>query len=66
MAKGRPAKCPHCGSYATRAKGYRKTVTMGLRRRRICKDCKRMFTVGDMAGKANPVKSGKKRMRKKK
>jgi len=45
MAKGRPAKCPYCGSTKTRPKGYRKTVTMGLRTIRLCKKCGRRFTL---------------------
>ncbi len=46
MARGRPHKCPYpdCGSTRTTSKGVRKTKTMGLRKLRYCKDCKRKFT----------------------
>jgi transcriptional regulator NrdR family protein len=46
MARGRPFKCPYagCGSSDTVSKGFRKTKTMGIRRLRYCKDCKRKFT----------------------
>jgi transcriptional regulator NrdR family protein len=46
MARGRPFKCPYtgCGSSETVSKGVRKTKTMGIRRLRYCKDCKRKFT----------------------
>jgi transposase-like protein len=46
MTRGRPFKCPYtgCGSSNTVSKGVRKTKTMGDRRLRYCKDCKRKFT----------------------
>lgn len=46
MSRGRPFKCPYagCGSSNTVSKGVRKTKTMGDRRLRYCKDCKRKFT----------------------
>ena len=43
MARGRPAKCPYCGG-ASINKGFRKTKTMGQRRIKLCKDCRRKFT----------------------
>jgi len=46
VARGRPFKCPYpgCGSSNTISKGVRKTKTMGVRRLRYCKDCRRKFT----------------------
>jgi transposase-like protein len=44
MPRGRPTKCPYCGSKDTKPKGYRQTVTMGKRRIYACKGCKRRFT----------------------
>ena len=45
MWKGRPFKCPYCGtSGSTIGKGVRKTKTLGIRRIRRCKDCGRKFT----------------------
>ena len=44
MPAGRPHKCPYCGSTTTASKGARKTKTMGIRRIRRCKDCRRKFT----------------------
>jgi transcriptional regulator NrdR family protein len=41
---GRPFKCPYCGSSDTTGKGVRKTKTMGVRRIRRCKACRRKFT----------------------
>jgi len=41
---GRPHKCPYCEATATVSKGVRKTKTMGHRRIRLCKACKRKFT----------------------
>ncbi len=49
MPRGRPAKCPYCGSHATRPKGYRKTQSLGLRKLRLCTDCKRRFTLSKPA-----------------
>lgn len=40
---GRPFKCP-CGSTDTTSKGFRKTKTLGVRRIRRCRGCKRKFT----------------------
>jgi transcriptional regulator NrdR family protein len=45
MPRGRPVKCPYCGSTKSVSKGFRKTTTMGLRKLRKCKDCKRRFTI---------------------
>lgn len=46
VARGRPFKCPYagCGSTDTISKGIRKTKTMGVRRLRYCRSCKRKFT----------------------
>ena len=44
MARGRPHKCPYCGSQNTTYKGSRVTKTQGIRRIRYCKSCKRKFT----------------------
>jgi len=41
---GRPFKCPYCGSHQTVSKGVRVTKTMGKRKLRRCKKCKRKFT----------------------
>ena len=41
---GRPNKCPYCGSTETVSKGVRKTKTLGDRRIRRCKACRRKFT----------------------
>ena len=41
---GRPFKCPYCGSVATASKGTRRTKTLGIRRLRRCRTCKRKFT----------------------
>ena len=47
MTRGRPVKCPYCGSAKSVSKGFRKTATMGPRKLRMCKDCKRRFTIGN-------------------
>lgn len=44
MPRGRPWKCPYCGSSSTTSKGKRVTKQMGIRRIRYCKDCTRKFT----------------------
>jgi len=44
MARGRPWKCPYCGSTQTTCKGVRQTKTQGVRRIRYCTNCKRKFT----------------------
>ena len=44
MARGRPAKCPYCGNADSINKGFRKTKTMGKRRIKLCKACRRKFT----------------------
>ena len=44
MSRGRPFKCPYCGSTRTTCKGVRHTRTLGIRRLRYCTDCKRKFT----------------------
>lgn len=43
---GRSYVCPYCAASGpqTIAKGFRKTKTIGLRRVRFCKACKRKFT----------------------
>ncbi len=41
---GRPFKCPYCSSSDTTGKGVRMTKTMGVRRSRRCKACRRKFT----------------------
>ena len=41
---GRPFKCPYCDSHQTVSKGVRLTKTMGKRKLRRCKICKRKFT----------------------
>ena len=41
---GRPFKCPYCDSHETVSKGFRLTKTMGKRKLRRCKGCKRKFT----------------------
>ena len=46
MPRGRPVKCPYCGSAKSVCKGFRKTATMGPRKLRKCKSCKRRFTIG--------------------
>lgn len=43
MARGRPAKCPYCGGNSIN-KGFRNTKTMGKRRIKLCKACRRKFT----------------------
>ena len=43
MARGRPAKCPYCGGSSIN-KGFRKTKTMGKRRIKLCRACRRKFT----------------------
>ena len=44
MSRGRPFKCPYCGSTCTTRKGVRHTRTQGIRRLRYCTNCKRKFT----------------------
>ena len=41
---GRPFKCPYCGATDTASKGVRPTKTMGVRRIRRCRACRRKFT----------------------
>ena len=42
---GRPHTCPYCGAVGKSvSKGVRKTKTMGDRRIRFCKACRRKFT----------------------
>ncbi len=42
---GRPYTCPYCGAIGKSvSKGVRRTKTMGDRRIRFCKACKRKFT----------------------
>ena len=40
----RPFKCPYCGEGNSVSKGVRKTKTLGDRRIRFCKACRRKFT----------------------
>lgn len=44
--RGRKAKCPTCGSNRTISKGTRKTVQLGDRPLRLCRDCGHKFTLG--------------------
>jgi len=45
MARGRPARCPYCGSAGSVInKGFRKAKTMGRRRIKLCRACGRKFT----------------------
>lgn len=44
--RGRKAKCIWCGSGRTIGKGIRRTVTLGNRTIRLCRECGRRFTVG--------------------
>ena len=48
MNRGRPPACPYCGSSSIK-KGVRKTKTMGIRRLRQCKACRRKFTPKNQA-----------------
>ena len=43
MPRGRPARCPYCGGRSIN-KGFRLTKTMGKRRLKQCKVCRRKFT----------------------
>jgi len=43
MQRGRPARCPYCGGHSIN-KGFRLTKTMGKRRLKQCKVCRRKFT----------------------
>jgi len=43
MQRGRPALCPYCGGRSIN-KGFRLTKTMGKRRLKQCKTCRRKFT----------------------
>jgi len=52
MKRGRKPKCPFCGLTKSISKGVRETRTMGKRRLRVCKGCKRKFTVGRKAEEA--------------
>jgi hypothetical protein len=46
MGKGRPPKCPYCGSTKpSQAKGFRYNKS-GIVRLRRCKACKRRWTLG--------------------
>ena len=54
--RGRKAKCPYCGSGRTISKGVRRTVTLGNRPLRECRECRRRFTVGRIVH--TPVLSG--------
>lgn len=56
-------RCPYCGSNRTGSKGFRKTVTLGLRPRRHCHNCEREFTVQQVKAKAS-AKPGSKTKRK--
>ena len=58
MTRGRPALCPYCRSTEIISKGYRKTVTMGLRKLRLCKSCERRFTKGEKKDTSNTPHMG--------
>lgn len=58
MPRGRPVKCPYCGSKDTKPKGYRQTVNLGKRRILVCKSCKRRFTAKGKSTK-KPKQSSK-------
>ena len=46
MKRGRKPNCPYCGAVGQNlAKGYRRTITLGLRPLRLCKGCNRRFTI---------------------
>jgi len=45
MTREAHPRCPHCKSRRTISKGYRRTVTMGVKPLRMCKACKRKFTL---------------------
>jgi transposase-like protein len=47
--RGRKPKCPYCRSGRTVSKGARRTVTLGDRPLRVCRDCGRKFTVQRVA-----------------
>lgn len=47
--RGRKAKCPYCGGTRTISKGVRRTVTLGDRPLRVCRDCDRKFTLQRLA-----------------
>ena len=53
MNRGRPPACPYCGSSSIK-KGMRKTKTMGIRRIRQCKACKRKFTPKQQSNAEEP------------
>ena len=62
---GRPYKCPYCGQSESVSKGVRRTKTMGERRIRRCKACKRKFTpknqkldeAGDAVAQPGPART---------
>ncbi len=44
--RGRKARCPYCQSNRTICKGFRRTQTLGDRKLRVCRNCRRKFTLG--------------------
>ena len=55
--RGRKSRCLYCRSSRTIAKGSRKTATLGERRLRVCKDCRRKFTVGRKAPQMQAIEN---------
>jgi transcriptional regulator NrdR family protein len=53
MTRGRPPACPYCGGSSI-GKGVRKTKTMGIRRIRQCKSCRRKFTPKQQSNAEEP------------
>ncbi|MCA9438332.1 MAG: hypothetical protein KC978_21280 [Candidatus Omnitrophica bacterium] len=59
MKRGRPPKCPYCGSSKSLSKGYRYTATMGARPLRKCKGCGRKYTFSSRKKSAQAAKRKK-------
>ena len=59
MGRGRPPKCPFCGSFHSVLKGIRVTKTLGNRRIRLCKKCGRKFTPKNQKVVEKPSKPSK-------
>ena len=55
--RGRKPRCPYCRSSHTISKGTRPTATMGKRLLRVCRDCKRKFTIGRRLPEQKPIPS---------
>ena len=61
---GRPHTCPYCGEIGKSvSKSVRKTKTMGNRRIRFCKACRRKFTPKNQKAIEPPETSGGKALR---